>query len=580
MKEITKINLLFALLILFVWSCKDEEVSAIDPMIDGILTQVEGSVDITVAGSSWNSALVGLRSERLRLVTVKDLIESGGYETSTYKLAKSDEALASTNTTIAYVESKMDSIWDTNITQPFESVDDESLGVINFGSKQYTATSLKADSIETWLYLDSDVEFTSIDMASLQSDIAVLQGLSDLDGTEVQAFVDKINADYAQLEQDYPTIANEVQTAPEFSKAQKDLYAGLDARITAVGNTIENELSLDTRIELDAVLRDMYALTYFVDNNYTSPAQEPAVFGEISSITELRWFSEEATQEQLNNDWVLTTDIDAAETARWNLDDPDGRYGFHAILETVSINFDGQFHMISGLRMSRMAGPPNERTGVFNNIDGGSIRNLGLINFRMVTTKQLNGGQGGTLVGQLNNSTVSKCFVQGSFVDMGSQQGGFIGRPQNGAVISDCFAKVEISGKKANPFESSFIGLPVSALTVQNCYNLGGGTQKAIFGHGANIILTASGIYYDSDAVGTTVLDRGAGAYNGGTPVMLSDAGVVTDLPTSDWGNLSNFSGWSADTWEIRTEPQFDPNPRPYLKGFNYEAIADFIDVP
>ena len=89
--------------------------------------------------------------------------------------------------------------------------------------------------------------------------------------------------------------------------------------------------------------------------------------------------------------------------------------------------------------------------------------------------------------------------------------------------------------------------------------------------------MTASGIYYDSEAVGTTVLDNGG--YNAGTPVTLSDAGVVTDLPTSDWGNLSNFSGWSADTWEIRTETQFDPNPRPYLKGFNYDGISDFIAI-
>jgi hypothetical protein len=107
-------------------------------------------------------------------------------------------------------------------------------------------------------------------------------------------------------------------------------------------------------------------------------------------------------------------------------------------------------------------------------------------------------------------------------------------------------------------------------------YRPGSRFSRTIFGHGVAVSLTAANIYYDSESVGTTVLDRGDALY-GDTPVKLSDNGVVTDLPTDQWDDLGNFTGFSSDIWEIRTVPQIDPNPRPYLKGFDYDVLEDFL---
>lgn len=60
--------------------------------------------------------------------------------------------------------------------------------------------------------------------------------------------------------------------------------------------------------------RDLNALVYFVENNYYSLPRQPRAYGEISSITELRWFSEVTTTEDYNINQVLKADIDAAET--------------------------------------------------------------------------------------------------------------------------------------------------------------------------------------------------------------------------------------------------------------------------
>ena len=42
--------------------------------------------------------------------------------------------------------------------------------------------------------------------------------------------------------------------------------------------------------------------------------------------------------------------------------------------------------------------------------------------------------------------------------------------------------------------------------------------------------------------------------------------------PTAQCNNLNNFPSLSSTTWEIKTVPEIDVNPRPYLKSFNYDG--------
>lgn len=565
-------------------ACEDEEMRYIDPMIEGISVNVENKA-FDLSTGDWGNALVGLKEQRVKLLNIQNLIATDSYSGENYSLENKEQNAQRVAAALQIIETKLDSIWNANIKSDFDAVNKNSAGIQNFGLKAYDQTSIEVTAAQEWLNAgkgESADDWAANDFKDLQSKVEVLTGLAALNDAEVIQFVNDLKDQFATMKQQYADIESEVNSSPMFSKAQKELYASLETPLSDMEVTIEENLSLSTKDQLDLINRDLHALVYFIENNYTSPAQAPKVFGEISSITELRWLSEVATEVELNGDWVLTTDIDAAETARWNLDDPDGRIGFRPIITPTSINFDGQFHIISGLYMTKIGGAEDaNRSGLFTKIVDGSVRNLGLINLRMITSPEAgNGNQGGTLIGMITGSgSVTKCFVQGVLDGARSQTGGFIGRPQvMSGEISDCFSVVATSNP-VNKATSSFIGLPVAAVNIYNCYNLGASDTEvhAIFGHGAGIFLNASGIYFDSETVGVTDLEHHSDLYSADTPVRLTDDGVTTDLPTAGWGDLSNFPGFSADTWEIRTETQFDPNPRPYLKGFNYEGIKDFI---
>jgi hypothetical protein len=586
MKKILKqLAFLFALVVGML-SCTEEEMRYLDPMIEGLSNNIDDAV-VDINSGEWNNALVGFRDQRIKLLNIANLIATDGYSGENYSLEDKAESSQRVEASIATVEMKLDSVWNANVNDPFAGINKNSAGVVNFGTKKYDQTEISVADIYTWLTADiesEEVVYIANDIAGVKADVEVLMGLAALNDQEVLDFVNALNAKYAEMVQQYADLASEVNSSPLFSKAQKELYASISQPLTDIGTTIANDLSLSTKDELDFIDRDLSGLVYFVANNHTSPVQAPLVFGEISSITELRWFSEVATAVDLDNDWVLTADIDAAETARWHQEDSNGRFGFRPITTTTSINFDGQFHIISGLHMAKVGGAGDEeRSGMFSKLVDGSVKNLGLINLRMKKSPGAgNGNQGGTLVGSISGSgSVTKCFVEGTFVGAGSQTGGFIGRPEAMiGEISDCFSVVATS-KPTNAAAGGFIGLPVGQVNLYNCYTLGKVLDqriRAIFGHGSGILLDASGIFYDSETVGTTTIDHPT-RYSADTPIRLTDPGVTTDLPTASWGDLANFAGFSAATWEIRTETQFDANPRPYLKGFNYDAIVDFIAV-
>lgn len=560
-----------------IFSCADE-MEFVDPMVFGLAENIEeASVDI--AAGSFGGALIGLRAQRIQLIGIRTFIEKDGYSGDNYELEDKEAALQRVAEAMANIEFKLDSVWDANIGTQFNNVNPNSAGIQNFGFNAYEQTSTRVADAELWLMADADddtvVPWVAIDFVVLQESIAVLIGLSNLNEQEVIDFVNQLEAQYATMLLQYADLEAHVNTSPYFTQAQKELYANLAGPMEEIGVTIEQNLSLDTKVELDLIDRDLYGLVYFVENNYTSPPQFPKVYGEISSITELRWFSEVATIDDYNNSWVLTTDIDASETHRWNLDKEEK--GFQTIKPETSIKFDGQYHIIHGLFMTKVGAPDAVRPGFFMFVNGGSIDNFGLVNvYYDVPEGAATGSQGAVLAGRVTNTTVANCFTHGVVSQALSQAGGFIGRPQTGVIIRNCFAAVDM-GPSFNAFSSSFLGLPVGTLTLENCYNIGKTDQKAIFGHGSGCALTASNIYYDSQSVGSTVLDRGDAMYTADSPKKLGDAGVVTDVPTSQWNNLANFPGFSPDIWEIRTVPQIDPNPRPYLKGFNYDAIQDFL---
>ncbi len=579
MKINFKILSLVLILTVALFSCNKDETEYIDPMIKGISNKVaEAAADLT--SGSWNGALVGLRDQRMKLLNMKALIAAGKYSGDEYSLKDPDQATLAVNDALQIVEFKIDSIWNAKVQGPFDAIDTNSAGIVNLGGTAYHEANSALAEAYAWIMEESEdateVEYIANDLVDLQSEVDLLTGLAALDEDDVIEYVNNIKAKFAEMKQQYADLAGEVSLSPYFSKAQKELYTSLQEPLNGMETTIEGQITLGTLGELNLIDRDLSALVYFVANNYTSPAQKPLVFGEISSITELRWLSEVATQEETTNDWVLTVDIDAAETHRWN-PEADGP-GFQQI-QNFNGTFDGQYHIISGLFMTKWGDPGNNRSGIFHNITG-AILNLGFVNLTL-DAPSTSGGQGGTLFGMMTNGSVINCFGHG-VMQLNSQSGGFLGRTGGSIKVENCFSAVDTNQDGAQgggaTNTSSFIGLPVGGpFTLTNCYNIGKSVTRAIVGFGAGWNLAvASGIYYDPETVGVTELENN-GAYAGNTSVKLSDDGVVTSLPTADWGSLANFPEFSPDVWVIKTVPEIDANPRPYLKGFNYDGLIDFL---
>lgn len=164
-----------------------------------------------------------------------------------------------------------------------------------------------------------------------------------------------------------------------------------------------------------------------------------AVYGapiEISSISDLQKIGNDPSF-PLDGSYVLTQDIDAAETATWN-----GGKGFLPIGKNTEVPwdypgfsglFDGQGHTISGLAVTQAEDNGIEDSflvGLFGVLTG-EIRNLGLSDV-MVTGANNVGG----LVGE-NKGKVANCHVSGTVRAIGIT-GGLIGI--NRGIVTDCHA--------------------------------------------------------------------------------------------------------------------------------------------
>jgi hypothetical protein len=558
-KSLRYLSLLFLLMITVV-ACEDE-MKFIDPMIFGMSENIEEAAITISQSDNFGIALIGLREQRIKLLSMKRFLDNDGYSDEDYTLENPELTAQRIAAALTLVEFKMDSVWGVNINNPFTSVNQNSAGIQNFGLKAYGDTKTALDNTFLWLMVESEDQtedtYIALDFLNLRDRVNILLGLSNLDEAEVNEFVTSIKARFATMQQQYADLASEVATSPYFTVAQKELYANLEGPLADMAVTIEEDLSLDTVDELDVIDRDLGALVYFVENNYTSPAQQPLVYGEISSITELRWLSEQGSADDYTKSWVITSNIDAAETRRWN-----GGFGYLPIGE-FSGTIDGQYHMISGLYMNDY---PEFHTGLVGRlVGGGEIKNLGLVNVDIIVRHP----QGGSFVGFAIAGKLSNCFSTGH-VGVKGQSGAFIGRGDN-TEITNCFtlASATFAGTGGNL--ATFAGLIAGTTSLKNCYATGLVTGAAANTNGfiGNITgtdRTVDGVYWSSEL---------AGKPNASNQPAFND--LLVNLPADSWGNLANFPTFSPDEWEIKTIPQLDPNPRPYLKGFNYEVIQDFL---
>ncbi|TLX78466.1 hypothetical protein E9993_01945 [Labilibacter sediminis] len=159
----------------------------------------------------------------------------------------------------------------------------------------------------------------------------------------------------------------------------------------------------------------------------------------VSTVADLQ-----AMSSNPSGGYILDNDIDM-QNQSWTSFDFTGTIngGGYSILN-LSIQHDG------------------DRGGLFNNITGATISNLGLKNLTVNTPNAWTAG----FAGNGSNSTITKCFVTGSITSNGFA-GSFIGHVDN-SIVSECYSTANVTGR--DHVGGIVAHVNGNGATIENCY--------------------------------------------------------------------------------------------------------------
>ena len=337
--------------------------------------------------------------------------------------------------------------------------------------------------------------------------------------------------------------------------------------------------------------------------------------GEITSLEELKWLTE--TSDAWDEDWVLTTDIDASDTRTWN-NGGKGAQGLEPIGAPIwgrmrvpfTGSFDGQGHVISNLYMNW---DWYDDIGFFGALDRGAIVvNLGLKNAEIIGRTFVGGLVGfagesqiinsffegsvtgitsvGGLVALADEAIIDSVYSSGSVKTLGDSAnvnnvagglaanfqdgrisrsfstsdvtgvdfvGGFVGHAKTNGTIENSFAtgRVTSNGK----YVGSFIG--ANNVDVMNCYATGLVDASNTYGGFIGFNMSSGTISSGAFDTQTTGIHIGIGLDSNSQNVSA----LTTALFTSN-----NLVGWDFDvTWKFDRMNPIDANARPYFRLLN-----------
>ena len=222
-------------------------------------------------------------------------------------------------------------------------------------------------------------------------------------------------------------------------------------------------------------------------------------------------------------DWKLMTDIDLAGLA-WM---PVGYYNSGADYYSFGGNFDGNGHTIANLKVSGV-----QRAGLFGMVNGGSIKNLGIIGTSSVTGTVYAGG----IVGYAdnNNFEISDCYntaIVSNNIAAGAA-GGIIGCMTTGTpytnklMINDCYNTADIASFYC---AGGIIGDCAGTAVMNNCYNTGkiGNVGSGNVENCGGIIGKLSGAGTISRCYNTGNVSAVYEAYSGGYSLYSYSGGLI-----------------------------------------------------
>jgi hypothetical protein len=291
----------------------------------------------------------------------------------------------------------------------------------------------------------------------------------------------------------------------------------------------------------------------------------------IDSLDDLRTISENSGF--WGSDFYLTADIDAADTANWNVGDHDNNGGTEDEamgFSTIGMDgtpftglFDGQGYVISNLYINRSA---QSYVGLFGVANGDGISNVG-VEGGSVTGYWYVGGLAGE-----NYGVITSCYTTGVVSGKGDV-GGLVGYG-NGGTITSCYATGAVSGGVGGD-AGGLVGYGDGGTTITSSYATGVVTGEAAVGglvgwSAASVIgCHATGPVTGSDDVGGLV------GRNQGSVEMCHTTGAVT-VSNGDAGGLVGFNDGGEVALCYATGAVSGSETLGGLVGDNYEATVDW----
>ncbi|MEO8777445.1 MAG: GLUG motif-containing protein, partial [Rhodanobacter sp.] len=234
----------------------------------------------------------------------------------------------------------------------------------------------------------------------------------------------------------------------------------------------------------------------------TDSSATPTHYGVILTLDQLQNINSTG----LSSDYVLGGNIDASATSGWN-----SGAGFAPIGNSNNAFngvFDGLGHTVSGLIINR---PSTDDVGLFGHVNGGTLRNIGLVD-GSVSGKNFVGG----LVGIIFTGTISDSYTTGS-VSGDSVVGGLAGNTSN-TTIHDSHTTGSVSGGAATGGlvghnSNGSIGNVYATGSVSGSSNVGGLIGEHFYGTISDAYATGN----VSSSAGNNI--GGLVGYNGPGPI-------------------------------------------------------------
>jgi hypothetical protein len=245
--------------------------------------------------------------------------------------------------------------------------------------------------------------------------------------------------------------------------------------------------------------------------------------------------------------------------------------------------YNGGGYTISGLRIWHTG----DAIGLFGEIRGGTVKNLGLLDVYVVT--DLSGASsrniGGIAGVVTSGGKIENCYVRGTSVSGISSVGGIVGSV-DGGTVSDCFTSITViaaggPSHGSRGFAGGIAGNISNGGKVTNCYATGeisgqgniGGIAGGITGAGSSITgSVALNSKVATSGVGLNLAGRIVGSNNLNGATLSENAafdGMAVEGTTPETGTASNRQGLNLTKANAKLQNTYSGSPRSWRFGSN-----------